>query len=132
MFKISSWHSCGPKFNEPPEGYGGLRQYLQAMYPNQGLRHEFYVWVASEIGVDPTVLYAGKFRDIPTAKPKEEDNVTPVCVPLQLFSFSDDAGLTGAPELEKSRLLLHLLCAYGCETVDESIKVRFPAPGLKC
>ena len=103
-----------------------------SIYPNQALRHEFYVWVASEIGVDPTIMYAGKFQDIPTAKPKEEGSVAPACVPLQLFSFSDDAGLTGAPELEKARLLLHLLCAYGFETVDESVKVRFPAPCLKC
>ncbi|CAL1166300.1 unnamed protein product, partial [Cladocopium goreaui] len=89
------------------------------------LRHEFYVWVASEIGVDPTIMYAGKFQDIPTAKPKEEGSVAPACVPLQLFSFSDDAGLTGAPELEKARLLLHLLCAYGFETVDESVKAQW-------
>lgn len=108
-------------------GCGGPRQFLQALYPNQALRHEFFTWVASEIGEDPTVAYAENFGDIPTAQPEKEGVVAVGYVRLSSFSFADDAGLTGAPELEKARLLLGLICAYGFDTSDEVVKVRFPA-----
>ena len=108
-------------------GYGGPRQFLQALYPNQALRHEFFTWVAAEIGEDPTVSYAHYFGDIPTVQPEKEGGLAAMCVRLSSFSFADDAGLTGAPELEKSRVLLGLLCAYGFDTADEAVKVRFPA-----
>ena len=107
-------------------GYGGPRQFLQALYPNQTLRHEFFTWVAAEIGHDPTIAYAENFGGIPSVKPKEEGMAAAAYVTLSSFSFADDAGLTGAPELEKARVLLGLICAYGFDTAEETLKVRFP------
>ena len=109
-------------------GHGGARQYLQAMYPTEDLRDGFYMWLDSQIGSDPSVAYAEKFNHIPTVEPTKEGKVQPRVVALSRFSFADDAGLTGAPELEKSRLLLGFLCAYGFDSSDEVVKVRFPAP----
>ncbi|CAK9085627.1 unnamed protein product [Durusdinium trenchii] len=72
------------------------------------------------VGEDPTQMYALRYSDIPIAKPKQEGSVQPVCVPLSQFSFADDAGLTGPPELEKARLLLGILCSYGYD-VEEPV-----------
>ena len=76
--------------------------------------------------------YATKWDDIPTVSVNHEGMARPAMVPIWLFSFASDAGLTGAPELEKSRLLLGLICAYGFNTSDEVLKVRFPAASWHC
>ena len=101
------------------------------MYPTKDQRDDFYAWVAAEIGEDAIVRYPGKFSEIPTVQPQQELSTRPVCVPLACFSFGEDCGLTGAPELEKSRLLLGFLCAYGFESQDEVVKIRFPVTCFK-
>lgn len=99
--------------------------------PQPRASNNFYKWIQAQVGQDPSIFYAAKYDDIPTAEPKLEGNVTPATVPIWYFSFSDDAGLTGAPELEKTRILLGLVCAYGFETSDEVLKLRFPAARLE-
>lgn len=97
------------------------------MYPTDTERQVFYTWLKDEIGFDPSVPYAAKFGDIPLASPNGESAVLPVRIPCWFFSFSNEAGLTGAPELDKSQQLLGKLLAYGFSTSDEPLRVRFPA-----
>lgn len=106
-------------------GFGGPRQYLQAMYPADSDRKAFYTWISHEIGEDPTVLYARQFGDIPVVEPNCE-NEAGTAIPVWCFSFSSEAGLTGPPELDKSHGFIGKLLAYGFTSGDEPVRLRIP------
>lgn len=101
------------------------------MYPSEDSRKDFYTWLAGEVGLDPSNLYVRKVSDIPSPPANQEHTASPAIVPIHLFSFAEDAGLTGAPELDKSKKMLELLFSYGFQSADEVVRVRVPAALLQ-
>jgi len=106
------------------QGYGGARQYLQALYTTKTSRMEFFEWVNAQIPALNTVEYVETYDALPSCQPGDEQSQMAFLLRIWAFSFQDDASLREAPGLSMSWDLYGHILVDGFVTATEPVYAK--------
>ena len=110
----------------PASGYGGAKQYLQAMLPTSHAASTFLFWLQDQVALNPGVSYLME-GPVDCCMKGQEDSVASFCLPIWKFSYADSSSLREPPLLDTSYRLWQRFEKEGFLTSGEALIVFFQA-----